>query len=413
MVALPAYRRWSLTTQLVRLPLTMTPLAFLLLATAATGNYRLGGVMITAATVAEVAVAAPAGRFLDRVNTAAVLSGLLLAAGGVLGLLTLAGALSWPGVVLVGLAVFSAVLTAGTPAGLRKILAGTVPARLLTPALSVDAVLIEATIIVGPLAVAAAAAVAQVGGVALMATTSVVAAVLVRGLIAAPDAASPSASGCTAGSADARPRSGAGSNGRTVSPSAAGTPGDHRRRLRSRSLALWLGLGVVAAHGVGLAEVSALPLAHRIGGGTFMAVLLQGVLCAAGAAAGLLYGARSARLQGTPLHRATGLLAGLGVGLLMLTVSASIGWTLAGYLVVGACTAPLVTTVLVRMQELAPPERAGEAFGLNSAATGVGFALAGAALAALPLHVAVGTGLVGTTAALIAGLVLTDEQTHP
>jgi hypothetical protein len=39
----------------------MTPLAFLLLATAAAGNYRLGGVMIAAGTIAEILIASPAG----------------------------------------------------------------------------------------------------------------------------------------------------------------------------------------------------------------------------------------------------------------------------------------------------------------------------------------------------------------
>jgi len=366
-VGLPAYRRWSATTQLVRLPLVMTPLAFLLLATAATGNYRLGGVMITAATVAEV-----------------------VAASVVLGLLALAGAVSWPGVLLVALAVLSAGLTAGAPAGLRKVLATTVPNRLLAPALAVDGVLIEGTIVVGPLLVAAAATVAQIGGVALMAMTTATAAVLVRFLVRGSGLDAPP--GGHVDDADGTGAVGGGS------------------RLWSRPFAVWLGIGVVTAAGVGLAEVSALPLAQQTGGSTFTAVLLQAVLSLASAATGLLYGARSHRLPGTPLHRAVLLLAGLGVGVLVLTASATpgagLGWILTGYLVVGAFTAPLVTTVLVTMQDLAPPRRAGEAFGLNSAATGVGFASAGAALAALPLPAALGSGLAGIAASLIAGLVL-------
>ncbi len=264
------------------------------------------------------------------------------------------------------------------------------PNRLLAPALAVDGVLIEGTIVVGPLLVAAAATVAQIGGVALMAMTTATAAVLVRFLVRGSGLDAPP--GGHVDDADGTGAVGGGS------------------RLWSRPFAVWLGIGVVTAAGVGLAEVSALPLAQQTGGSTFTAVLLQAVLSLASAATGLLYGARSHRLPGTPLHRAVLLLAGLGVGVLVLTASATpgagLGWILTGYLVVGAFTAPLVTTVLVTMQDLAPPRRAGEAFGLNSAATGVGFASAGAALAALPLPAALGSGLAGIAASLIAGLVL-------
>jgi len=375
-VGSPAYRRWSLTTQLVRLPVSMTPLAFLLLAMAATGNYRLGGVMISAATAAEVLVATPVGRWLDRSNTLTVLSWLLLAAAGVLGLLAVAGALSWPGVLLVALAVVSAALTAGAPAGMRKILTGTVPARLLTPALAVDGVLIEFTIVSGPLLVAAVAA-AQVGGVVAMAMLTAAAALLVRGLVPP----TPVAAAATAGAGQ-------------------------RPRLWSPVFGLWLGLGVAAAQCIGLAEVCALPIAGRLGGGAFTAVLLQAALCVASAGSGLAYGVHSQRLPGTAIQRAMLLLAGLAAGLAVLTVGPGLGLTVVGYLIIGTCTAPLVTTILITVQSLAPGQRVTEAFGLNTATTGLGYALAGAALAALPLHVALVTGLGSIGAGLVAGLPL-------
>jgi len=87
------------------------------------------------------------------------------------------------------------------------------------------------------------------------------------------------------------------------------------------------------------------------------------------------------------------LLAGLAAGLAVLTVGPGLGLTVVGYLVIGTCTAPLVTTILITVQSLAPGQRVSEAFGLNTATTGLGYALAGAALAALPLHVALVTGL--------------------
>jgi hypothetical protein len=65
-----AYWRWSAEVQLARLPATMAPLAFTLLATAITGSYRLGGVLMAVFVVAELLGAVPAGRLLDRSGTA-------------------------------------------------------------------------------------------------------------------------------------------------------------------------------------------------------------------------------------------------------------------------------------------------------------------------------------------------------
>ena len=381
---LPAYRRWLVTAQLVRLPLAMTPLAFLLLATAATGNYRLGGVMIAAAATAEVLIAAPSGRLLDRGNARALASWLLLGAAVVLGLLTVAGALSWPGILLVGLAVLSASLTAGVPAGMRRILAGTVPERLLIPALAVDGVVIESVVVVGPLLVAAVVSLTGVAGVGAMAVITAAGALLVRGL-APPQqivAQSPSESAA------------------------------RRQGLWSPPFVLWLGIGLVAAQSIGLAEISALPIAHTLGGGTLTAVLLLVLLAAASAGAGLVFGARSQHLPGTALQRAVAMLVGLEVGVILIATRAGYPLTIAGYLIVGLCTAPLITTVLSTVQRLVPAARATEAFGLNTASTGVGYALAGAALAALPLQVALISSLV-TTAVCVAATALPALKPGP
>ena len=367
-LALPAYRRWSLTAQLARLPLAMTPLAFLLLATAATGDYRLGGVMIAAGTVAEVLFASPAGRLLDRGDPRRLASLMLLAGCMVLGLLTAAGELNWPAVLLVALAVASSTLTAGVPAGMRRILQHTVPDRLMTPALAVDGVAIEFAVITGPLLVAAVVPLAQVAGVGAMAIVTLSAALLVRGL-APPDTT-------------ARPNRGA-------EPASS-------RRLLTPSFLLWLGIGLAAAQTIGLAEVSALPIADHLGGGTLTAVLLQIVLAVASALTGLIYGARSHRLPGTSLQRAVLLLLGLSAGVVLLALGAGYAATVSGYVVVGICTAPLVTTVLITIQDLVPAHRAAEAYGMNTAATGVGYAHAGAALALLPLQVSLCSSLAST-----------------
>lgn len=374
----PAYRRWSVTAQLVRLPSAMLPLAFILLATAATGNYRLGGVMIAAATAAEVAMAAPVSRLLDRRDTLALTSWLLLVAAVVLGLLAVAGALSLPGVLLVGFALVSSGLTSGAPAGMRRILSVTVPAGLMAPALAIDGVLIELTAVSGPLLVALAAlAASEFGGVGAMALITAVAAVLVRALVAPP------------------PR-----------PAADTVVRGRRPRLWSPAFALWFLFGLAAGQGIGLAESCALPLARGIGGGTLTAVLFQVSLCAASAVSGTLYAARGQRVRGSAVQRATVLLGGIAAGSVVLATRPGMAALIAGYALVGLCTAPLIVTVLMSVQALAPEGRETEAFGLNSASTSIGYALAGSALAALPLSLALLSSVL-TIGGCVAAVVLT------
>ena len=125
------------------------------------------------------------------------------------------------------------------------------------------------------------------------------------------------------------------------------------------------------------------------------------MLAVASASTGLVYGARSHRLPGSPLQRAVTLLLGLSVGAVMLAVQAGSAVTVAGYVVVGACTAPLITTVLITIQDLVPAGRA-EAYGMNTASTGVGYALAGSALATLPLQVSLCSSLISTGACVAA-----------
>lgn len=182
-LSLRDYRRWLVVAQLAHLPLAMRPLAFLLLATAATGNYRLGGVMVAAAVVAEVLFASPGGRLVDRrSDPRRLLSVMLLTDAVALTLLAAAGELSGSAFLLVSLAVLSSGLSAGAPAGLRRILQDPVPDRLMTPALAVEGVAAEFTLVIGPVLVAAIVPIAQAAGVGAIAVILAVAAVLVRGL---------------------------------------------------------------------------------------------------------------------------------------------------------------------------------------------------------------------------------------
>jgi hypothetical protein len=349
-----------------------------LLATAATGNYRLGGVMVAAAAATEVLFAGPVGRRLDRIDPVAAIVRLLLAAALTLALLATAGALNLWSAILVALAVTSSTLTAGVPAGLRRILTVTVPPTLLTPALALDGVLGEFAAVGGPLIVAAAALLTQVGGVITMAVLTGAAALLARGL--------------------------------SVPPAAPATAAGRRRGpgvLRSPGVPVWMGIGLAGAQAIGLAELCALPISKSLGGGSLMAVGFQAVLCVFSAVAGIGYGACSERLPGSAGQRATVLLVGLGAGTGILAAQPGLIPTVVGYAFVGACTAPLVTTVLITVQRLVPQTQTTEAFGIYTAFTGVGYALAGAALAALSLYAALLTAVL--TLPLLALVAVTSR----
>jgi len=83
--------------------------------------------MVAAATIAEVVIASSAGRRLDRGGPRRLLSVMMLGGAVVLGLLAAAGELRWLAILLTGFAVLSSSLTAGVPAGMRRILQHTLP----------------------------------------------------------------------------------------------------------------------------------------------------------------------------------------------------------------------------------------------------------------------------------------------
>lgn len=214
---------------------------------------------------------------------------MLLTDAVALTLLAAAGELSGSAFLLVSLAVLSSGLSAGAPAGLRRILQDTVPDRLMTPALAVEGVAAEFTLVIGPVLVAAIVPIAQAAGVGAIAVILAVAAVLVRGL--PPLHVTP------------------------VPLIRARTP---TRGMWSPLFVLWIGIGLAASQTIGLAEISALPVAAHLGGGTSTAVLLLVIAAVASAVAGLSYGAFSNRLNASLLRRAVLLLAGLSVGIVML-----------------------------------------------------------------------------------------------
>lgn len=144
------YWRWSVATQLGRVPGAMAPLAFTVLTTATTGSYRAGAVMMTAFVAGEVVTAVPTGRLLDRVGPARGTRLLLLLSGAASVLLLLAARADLPGAGLLAVTAVAGAVAGGIMAGLRSMLAGTVPPDLLVRAVGVDTILAEGVIIGGP-----------------------------------------------------------------------------------------------------------------------------------------------------------------------------------------------------------------------------------------------------------------------
>ncbi|KZB85152.1 MFS transporter [Amycolatopsis regifaucium] len=352
------YWRWSLGVQLNRLPATMAPLAFTVLTTAATGSYRLGGVMMAVFVAAEMVGAVPTGRLLDRVGPARGLAAMLSLVAAGLFLLAAVASAGAPDLVLLALAIPPGLVAGGLNGGFRSLLAVTVTDEELPRAVSVDAMILEGVIVGGPLLVALLATSGPAVPVLAMAVVALLAALLVprRTVAHAPQ--------------------------RTV----------ERQRIPVAACVPWL-FGLFS---VGLllstVEVGLLPLVQRLGAPDSTTALVIVVLCAASIAGSALYAARGK--VGDPRL----FLAGFVVG--GIAVSAGLGWAglLGGVALIGLCTGPMMAVSSVNLQRLLPEQRRSEGFSLAFTVQASGFGLGSLAIGVLPVRLA---PLFGVLAALV------------
>ena len=358
-----AYWRWSAGIQLARLPATMAPLAFTLLTTAATGSYRLGGVMMAVYVVAEMAGAVPVGRLLDRVGPAKGLPILLVLTAAGFVVLTLAAAAGVSGFVLIGLVVLPGLAGGALSGGFRTLLADTVDDALLPRAISVDAMILEGVLIGGPALVAVLELAGSLGPLLAMAAVSVGAALLV-------------------------PR-------RQTRPERVNSAGGEPRSLAA--CVPWLCCAFTVGLLLSTIEVAPLPLVQRLGAPDTVAPVVIAVLCAASIAGNALYAWRGK--TGNPRLFLAGFVAGGCV------LAANLGWAglLAGVAIVGACTGPLVTVTSVNLQRLLPEHRRSEGFSLSFTVQACGFGLGSLAVGVLPLWQG---PLFGVFSAAVAGVML-------
>jgi MFS family permease len=364
------YWRWSAGVQLGRLPSAMAPLAFTVLTTATTGSYRLGGIMMSVYVVAELVCAVPSGRLLDRIGPSKGLVLLLVCAAAGLAGLAVAASAGVSEAVLLALVVVPGAISGGLSGGFRTLLAGTIADGLLPRAISVDAMITDGVLILGPALVALLATAHSVLPLVAMAVAYLVSATLV-------------------------PR-------RSVPHHQAGPA--TRAEVPLRAALPWLGCQFTIGHLLSTVEVAPLPLAQRLGAGERAAALVIAVLCGASIAGGALYAWRGSRL-GPPRAQAVALLSGFIAG--GTVVGVNLGWPglIAGIVVIGHCTGPLVTVASVQMQRLLPETRRSEGFSLTFAVQSTGFGLGSLSIGVLPLHLAPLLGAVsaGVACAMLAG----------
>jgi MFS family permease len=370
--ALRRYWHWSAALQAARLPALMATLAFVLAGTASAGDYRVGALMVMVYTLAGVCWSPFAGRLLDRVGPARGAPRVLGWSVVVLAALAIAVTQQAPAPVLLLLAALAGALPAGVTGAMRSLLNEMVPPQLLSPAIAIDATVVEFTVIVAPLIVAVAAVSGAPAAIVAMAVAAAVATVLLHGL--------PVASQRT--------------------DLAAPFPASRQwQAWHSRRFVFWLLASLAFGHALGAAETGALPLAVQLGGNTSAAAMLVAALAVASAASGLAYAFLGHRLGIGPFAQARVLLIFLVLGCLGLGLAS--GWAAAGaaMIVLGLSTAPLSTVRQLAAEDDVPLERRSEAFSVLFAAHNVGFAMSGLLLAVLPLRV---TLMAGSASAIVA-----------
>lgn len=371
------WRRWVLAAFFARLPGTMA--AFLLLLTGrwATDSFTLGAWMASAYGVGAALAAPWRGRRLDREPLPGGLRrGMHWQALLVLGL-ALAAALRAPAAVLLAVSLLLGVLPSGVQGGFRALLASVAPAEHLETAFALDAVLVEAQWVVGPLLVGTlSAGGSPLPALAVMGASALAASLLSHGL---PERAPTEP---VAGSEDAQA---------WRAPGVAGV------------------LAMVATLGAswGAMEAGIPARLEQLGTSATVWGVLAALLSAASAVGGLGH----AMLPGGPRRttgalRARGLLLAWGLPLLPLGGMGSVQGLAAWLVLAGLFLAPLSGTLTYLLQRALPASRHAEGFSLYSACwslgTASGSALAGALLGAQgPRPVLLGAALLPLAVALL------------
>lgn len=148
--AVPVFRQWALANVMVRIPVTMNLLSFVLAGEYLTGSVSTGALLAGVGTLAAGLSARWRGAQLDRVVLKYGLIRQVVQSALACGVLAALVAMHAPLWMVFALAITMGFLTAAITGGLRALLIPTVPGELLEAANSVDAVLVEVAFVSGP-----------------------------------------------------------------------------------------------------------------------------------------------------------------------------------------------------------------------------------------------------------------------
>lgn len=353
---------------------TMTPVAFVLFARAATGSFASASLVLGALTAGGLVFAPARGRLVDRAGAsraviAVALPDVLTDAGFII-----AGQARVGAAALVLLGFISGAVTAPASVALRAVWSETLPeGQSKHVGYALLTVMQETTYIAGPLLAG--------GLIALWSATVAVAVMAVLSLVGAlAFATTPTA--------------------RAHAP-APKTPG-RLRALSGSGMRTVLAGATLFGLTFGALDVTFPAFAHAHGSAAFAGVLLSG-FAAGSLLGGLLYGLRPPNRTAGQLYPLLCLLAAAGLAPLILTPSLDVMLGLAA--LSGLCFAPITTSQIAVIDDVAQPEHKSEAFSWLGTLYGTGLALgavlAGQLITAVSLRAAIAAACAATTATWI------------
>jgi len=348
LLRLPGTPRMAASALVLGIAGTMAPVSLVLFAHRATGSFASASAVLAASTAGGLLAAPLRGRLVDRIGPSAAILRLVVPAAATDVVFILAGHAKAPAGVLVAVALVAGAVIAPSTAAVRSVwsdlLAADAEARQAGYALI--GMLQEVAFVAGPLVAGAV--------IGLWSTTAAVAVTagltLVGGIAFATSAA-------------ARRRA---PQGRQPRSGLVTTPG------------MLTVLMSAAAFGATFGALDvALPAFARDHGSVAAAGVLLSALAAGIGAGSFVYGLRPPRRAASRRYAPLCGLAALG--LLPLIATPGLGAMLALAVLAGLCFAPVTTTQIAVLDEVAPRERPGEAFSWLAILYGAGSA-AGAAL---------------------------------
>ncbi len=387
------YWCWAVATTLLRLPPIMAPMALVLASMHYTGSPAKGGMLVGVSLVPSVLSAPVFGRVLDRLGPEAWTYRLLLIGAAARVALAPAFAADAPTWLLILLTLVGQVVTFGAGGATRALLDRIVPQRLVSPALSIDSVLVEVVVVTAPFLVVVTSFASPAYALLTMGLSMAAGAALVHPKALFRRGSDDPADQVPTGADPAQ---------QGADPVVA-VPPEPNGVWRNPRFLFWALVSLSFGQLLGTADLGVLPRAVQQGGGTAQAAVLTGVLGCASAGAGLLYAWYGPRIKSGAVTQAVVLL------LFMSAASAAIAdaeswWSLGiAFAALGLGTAPLNTVTFEEPPRIVRAERTSEAFSVLVAANGIGTALAAALLGAVPLHAMLLLGSASALVTLLAG----------